>query len=88
MVPAKPMLRFRWPNRWNIYYPIFKILKHGKCRKSPLSIGREQLFLLFCSEALNNPHMIELYQSEMSSDIITVEAILFIHNMMVNTGIF
>jgi len=49
---------------------------------------REQIFLVFGGEALNNSHMIELYRSVMSLDIITDEAILFFMNMMVKSGIF
>jgi len=47
---------------------------------------REQLYLVFGGEAINNSHMIELYRSVMSPDIIIDEAILFFINMMLLTG--
>jgi len=49
---------------------------------------REQMFLLFSAEALDKPHMIEIYQSVMSPEIIKDDTFLFILNMMVIAGVF
>jgi len=49
---------------------------------------REQMFLLFSAESLDKPHMIELYQSVMSPEIIKDDTFLFILNMMVIAGVF
>lgn len=46
---------------------------------------REQLFLVLGSETLNNSHMMNLYRSVMSPDIIMDEAFLFILNMILKT---
>lgn len=48
---------------------------------------RERLFLIFGGLALQNPQIIDLYYSIMSTDIIVNEALLFFTNMMLVAGI-
>jgi len=48
---------------------------------------RERLFLIFGGLALQNPQMIDLYCSIMSTDIIVNEVLLFFTNMMLVAGI-